>query len=156
MKKLFLKLFKYWYYTPAGTVPKTPNGVVKLYLDDVRPTPEGWIHAFKIEEIKDYLLSGPVAYLSLDHDLGASYLCHDCYDLATDWRECSANGCHCKCHLQEFIRVPTGYDLCLWMAENDRWPENKPTIHSANPVGRVNMQAVIDRYWHEPGTPKKY
>ena len=33
-----------------------------------------------------------------------------------------------------------------WMIENDIWPEYKPAVHSANPVGRINMLALIDRY----------
>lgn len=36
--------------------------------------------------------------------------------------------------------------LVLWMAEEDVWPKNRPTIHSRNPVGRENMNAVIERY----------
>jgi len=47
--------------------------------------------------------------------------------------------CDCACH-------DTGYDLVKWMAENEVWPKNKPTVHSDNPVGRKNMLGVIDRY----------
>lgn len=124
---------------------------MKIYLDDIRETPEGWTRCFKIEEVQDLLQKNIVANLSLDHDLGASYLCNDCYDMGSENEDCT-DDCQCKCHLVDFLRVPTGYDLCKWMAEFDCWPVNKPTVHSANPVGRVNMQAVIDRYWHAPGT----
>jgi hypothetical protein len=41
---------------------------------------------------------------------------------------------------------PDAYTLCLWMAENDVWPTDWVGIHSANPVGRANMKAVINRY----------
>jgi hypothetical protein len=37
-----------------------------------------------------------------------------------------------------------------WMAQHDMWPINKPTVHSANPAGRINMIATIERYWHPP------
>jgi len=37
------------------------------------------------------------------------------------------------------------------MAETETWPEHKPTVHSANPVGRENMLATIERYWTPPG-----
>lgn len=123
---------------------------MKIYLDDVRNTPEGWHRCYKIEEVQELLKTGTVTDMSLDHDLGASYLCPECYDLASDWRECSMRSCQCVCHQQEFLRVPTGYDLVVWCAENDIWSVNRPIVHSANPVGRVNMQAVIDRYWHPP------
>ena len=123
---------------------------MKIYLDDVRTTPEGWTRCFKIEEVQKLLKEEVVTDMSLDHDLGASYLCHNCYDMGTENEAC-ATDCQCICHNQPIpIVTPTGYDLCKWMAENDIWPINKPTVHSANPVGRVNMQAVINRYWHPP------
>jgi hypothetical protein len=39
-----------------------------------------------------------------------------------------------------------GYDLAKWMAANNKWPQKRPTIHSQNPVGRANIEAVISRY----------
>ena len=42
---------------------------------------------------------------------------------------------------------PTGYDLCKWMAENNKWPSKSIYIHSQNPVGRNNMWAIIKRYY---------
>ena len=56
-------------------------------------------------------------YASLDHDLG---------DFS------SAGG--------------DGYDLVLWMAEDDRCRPRGVRIHSANPVGLRRMLGVIDRY----------
>lgn len=44
---------------------------------------------------------------------------------------------------------PTGYDLCKWMAENDKWPTDDIYIHSKNIVGVANMKSVIDRYFYE-------
>lgn len=44
-------------------------------------------------------------------------------------------------------RQKTGYDLCVWMARHNKWSDEKPTIHSQNPVGAFAMKAVIDRYW---------
>lgn len=40
----------------------------------------------------------------------------------------------------------TGYDLIKWMAETGYWPKGEIWIHSANPVGRDNMVATINRY----------
>jgi hypothetical protein len=43
---------------------------VKLWLDDVRPAPPGWVHAHTIGEAQRYLETGKVEEASLDHDLG--------------------------------------------------------------------------------------
>ncbi|MES1175795.1 MAG: cyclic-phosphate processing receiver domain-containing protein [Myxococcales bacterium] len=44
--------------------------MLKVYLDDCRPTPEGWVGALWPEEVIRLLEQGDVSELSLDHDLG--------------------------------------------------------------------------------------
>jgi len=43
---------------------------MKVYLDDERPTPEGWHRVYWPEEAIQLLESGTVEEISLDHDLG--------------------------------------------------------------------------------------
>ncbi|MFO0923566.1 MAG: cyclic-phosphate processing receiver domain-containing protein [Pirellulales bacterium] len=43
---------------------------MKIYLDDERPTPEGWCGCRWPEEVIEVLKAGGVTHLSLDHDLG--------------------------------------------------------------------------------------
>lgn len=43
---------------------------MKVYLDDERQTPDGWIRVFWAEEAIALLQTGQVRELSLDHDLG--------------------------------------------------------------------------------------
>lgn len=43
---------------------------MKIYLDDERDTPEGWVRAYWPDEVIDLLKTGKVGMLSLDHDLG--------------------------------------------------------------------------------------
>jgi len=43
---------------------------MKVYLDDERPTPDGWIHARWPENVIELLQTGDVTHVSLDHDLG--------------------------------------------------------------------------------------
>jgi hypothetical protein len=43
---------------------------MKVYLDDERNTPEGWVRVYWPEEAIDLLKSDKVTELSLDHDLG--------------------------------------------------------------------------------------
>lgn len=43
---------------------------MRVYLDDERPTPEGWTRAYTAQEAINFLETGIVTHLSLDHDLG--------------------------------------------------------------------------------------
>ncbi|MCJ7713025.1 hypothetical protein MUO66_01000 [Candidatus Bathyarchaeota archaeon] len=43
---------------------------MKVYLDDKRETPEGWIRVYWPKEAIDILKQGSVEEISLDHDLG--------------------------------------------------------------------------------------
>jgi hypothetical protein len=43
---------------------------MKVFLDDERPTPEGWVHVRWPEDAIALLETGQVTELSLDHDLG--------------------------------------------------------------------------------------
>jgi hypothetical protein len=43
---------------------------MKVYLDDERKTPNGWIRTYWPEEVIELLKLGNVTELSLDHDLG--------------------------------------------------------------------------------------
>lgn len=104
-----------------------------MWLDDVRPAPEGWVHVTTVHEAIALIKRGEVQRASLDHDLG---LCSPCNKSVADRRRAPRN---CQCM--------TGYKLCLWMAENNKWPVEKPTVHSANPVGAFAMRQIIDRYW---------
>ena len=43
---------------------------MKVFLDDERSTPNGWVRTFWPEEVIELLKTGQVTELSLDHDLG--------------------------------------------------------------------------------------
>ncbi|TXI10182.1 MAG: hypothetical protein E6Q76_04470 [Rhizobium sp.] len=43
---------------------------MKVFLDDERPTPEGWCRAYWPDEAIRLLKTGTVEEISLDHDLG--------------------------------------------------------------------------------------
>jgi hypothetical protein len=43
---------------------------VKVYLDDVRPEPEGWLRAYTYEQCVELLETGAVTHLDLDWNLG--------------------------------------------------------------------------------------
>lgn len=94
---------------------------MKVWLDDVRPAPEGWEWVYTVDEAKAVLglWYAIIDSLSLDHDLGED---------------------------AEERSLPNGYNLTLWMAEHQIWPAGEIRIHSANPVGLENMAATILRY----------
>lgn len=89
---------------------------VKLYLDDVRPCPEGWTLVQWPEEAVPYLEQEIVSDLSLDHDLGDD-LRGTGYTLIT-WLE--------EAVLTRGLKAP-----------------DRIVIHSANPVGRSRMESAI-------------
>src|SRR3990167_7599846 len=107
---------------------------MKLWLDDVRPAPNGWIWITTISSAKILLESGYVEMASLDHALGC---CKEC--MTPDWH---GNMPHCS-------HVGTGYDLCCWMAETRHWPKTKPAVHSMNPEGARRMREVISQHFSE-------
>lgn len=43
---------------------------MKVYLDDERPTPDGWVRCYWPDQVIQLLETGRVKVLSLDHDLG--------------------------------------------------------------------------------------
>jgi len=42
----------------------------RLWLDDLRPAPEGWVRCYWPEEVLEFIQEGNVTEISLDHDLG--------------------------------------------------------------------------------------
>ena len=89
---------------------------MKVFLDDERIAPEGWVQVRWPEEVINLLRSGNVTHLSLDHDLGDDQ--HGTgYDVLL-WIEQEAV-------LHRFVP-----------------PEIK--IHTANPAARQRMLAAVD------------
>ena len=111
---------------------------IKLWLDDRRPAPTGWMHALNVAEAQAILTSHDVDEASLDHDLGA---CESCMDgLSTEeWLEVH------DYNMPACDHVGTGYTLCLWMAETGHWPKHRPAVHSMNQEGAERMREVIRR-----------
>lgn len=115
------------------------NTPFNLYVDDNRACPEGWIPARSAEEAMYALLMCKVDRVSMDFDL-------DCPDCPECNFECpKANGgheeCPCACHTQGDMN---GLHLLEWMKKYNRWPKQKPDIHSSNEEGAEAMKEFID------------
>jgi hypothetical protein len=87
---------------------------MKVYLDDIREAPDGWIRVHTYEEAIEALKTGKVEQISLDNDLGTEL---EGYDVAK-WIEQQT--------FETNFRPPK-----IW-------------IHSANLVGRHNITAAAE------------
>lgn len=94
----------------------------KLYIDDIRtPSTEGWSITRNSKETIDYMVdNGCPVYISFDHDLGGE---------------------------------DTSMVIVKWMIEHDLNNKGKfiPynfefNVHSANPVGKGNIEATLNSY----------
>lgn len=96
--------------------------VIKIWLDDVRPAPDKtWWAVKSVNQAKIVIRAAEGiedATIQLSLD-------HDLGQWAKDGGD--------------------GIKLLDWMVETERF--YKVSIHTANPVGRANMERLIKRYW---------
>lgn len=89
----------------------------KLYLDDLRPIPEGYIGVRSYAEFVTYITNnGLPDFISFDHDLGLEESGYDCAKWLVN---------HCLDH-------------------NFRLP--KFDVHSQNPVGKQNILSLLQNF----------
>ena len=98
---------------------------MKLWIDDVRPAPEGYLWAKTVNDAKWFIM---ICEEYKVHDVELIDIDHDAGDFACDGGD--------------YIK------LLDWLEETGR---NYPIhIHSMNPVGAANMRAIIKRNgWKE-------
>ena len=94
-----------------------PSDALKVYLDDERIAPEGWVQVRWPDEAIKLLQTGSVSHLSLDHDLGDDQRGTG-YDVLL-WIE------------QEVV-------------SSKFIPPSKIEVHSANPAARERMLVAIE------------
>lgn len=111
---------------------------LRVWLDDSRPAPAGWLHLRSVGAVQSLLSAKLVRELSLDHDLG--------------WcATCIREGAHLRnTHQRHCPHTPTGYDLCVWMAGSGLWPPVPPAVHSGNLEGGARMLGLIASRWVDP------
>lgn len=93
---------------------------MKVFLDDERIAPDGWVQVRWPDEVINLLQTGTVTHLSLDHDLGDDQKGTG-YDVLL-WIEREVV-------LHKFV------------------PPAKIEVHSANPAARERMFAAIKAIW---------
>lgn len=97
---------------------------MKVYLDDTRQAPEGWVRCYWPDEVILLLLTGEVTELSLDHDLGD---------------DSRGTGYDVLLWMEETV-VKNGFE--------GGFIPPRIAIHSANPVGRQRMSIAISMIYH--------
>lgn len=121
---------------PAG-IPDTSdpadikdNGPLNVYLDDLRPMPQGFdINPKTAQDAINLLKTGRVKFISFDHDLGPE-------------------------------EAGTGYDVAKWIEqagyEDDNFVVPEWQLHSANPVGRKNIEQAMRSAERSPGGQREF
>ena len=93
---------------------------MKIWLDDLRPAPAGFVWCRSVNEVKRTIeeaeKSASVELIDCDHDLG----------------DCAQDG-------------GDGIKLLDWLAERGTF--YPIALHTMNPVGQENMLRTINAYW---------
>ena len=90
---------------------------MQLYLDDLRPTPEGFDRVYSYEEFVAYLeRKGLPNFISFDHDLGEDLSGYDCAKYLVEY---------CLVH---------------------QLPLPNYQVHSQNPVGKENIERLLENF----------
>ena len=98
-----------------------------VWLDDVRPAPEGFVWAKNAFYAIELIKSRKVKFISFDHDLGGD-------DEETLYKN---NGYAVACEIER-------------LAHDNKIEPIAYEIHSANPVGRMRIDFAMrsaQRYW---------
>lgn len=104
---------------------------MKVYLDDVRDCPQGWVLARSADQAIELLETGKVEEISLDHDLGMKPKTLDSGVVEAS----------------EDTLAMSGYDVATWIEEQVIYRGFKAPrmkCHSANPIGVRRIQQVIE------------
>jgi len=104
---------------------------MKLWHDDIRIAPHGWVWATNNESAKAALETLKVTELSLDHDLGGRPGDH--------W-------------LTRGTADETGYDLVQWMIDMGIFPQ-RINIHSLSASGGGRMLRALQAAHRESNVP---
>lgn len=89
----------------------------RLFLDDLRTTPEGFFRVFNFSEFVNYITkNGVPEVISFDHDLGEEKTGYDCAKFLVNY--------------------------CL---DNDI-PHINFIVHSQNPIGKENIEYLLNNF----------
>ena len=109
---------------------------MKLWIDDVRPAPEGYVWVKSVNEAKNAITcaQGKFANMCRNGLIPDTSLLIDLISLDHDAGEYASDG-------GDYIRL---LDWLEWLYDG-KGTYTKFHIHSMNPVGVANMRAIIER-----------
>lgn len=123
---------------------------INIYLDDVRsPLDKNWIVVRNYEEFVSSIVKfglSNIETISLDHDLGETAMI-EYYTNVKNNSTLDYNN----------IEEKTGYDCCLFLVNysiDNNLPLPMVYVHSANPVGSINMISIINNFLKNCGLPE--
>lgn len=106
--------------------------MIKLWLDDVRRCPfvgSEWMIAKDYDQAITILSDNEVEEAWIDHDLAPDHR----NEQNEDPGYVSPN--------------KSGYDVVVWMKENNKFPSRSCLVHSLNPVGSDRMCEIIAEHY---------
>lgn len=98
---------------------------VKLWLDDLREAPEGWLRAQTRDEAIAILKNNYVEFASLDYDIR--------------W-DPGGDGC-------DWENTRTGMAIVIWMWKTGKWPRDGVAVHSSNVAGAQRMISSLGSHY---------
>ena len=95
---------------------------MKVWLDDIRPAPPGWLHVRSYDEAVALIENegGQITHISLDHDLAEEH------------------------HEGDFSDGKTGFDVLHFLLETGYRPIID--VHTMNPAGMQRMLDLLDDF----------
>lgn len=102
--------------TPENEIQLNPRKIL-LFLDDVRPTPNGFYRVYDYKGFTGFILkNGMPDFISFDHDLGEGRSGFDCAKFLVEY---------CLDHNIPWIHFQ---------------------VHSQNPVGKQNIESLLHNF----------
>lgn len=109
---------------------------MRLWIDDIRPAPEGWVWVKNFDEAVKAFQEEEISDASFDYDLGYVIPEEDChFDVGKVVKATAYD-----------TQMPDGNDILTWVIENKKWPSESITVHSMNPTGAKRLCDTIERY----------
>lgn len=94
---------------------------MKLWVDDVRPAPDGYVWCKSVNEAKRFIIIGEIELIDIDHDAGVYSVDGGDYIRLLDWLEETGRSYPIKIHSMN----PVGVENMRRIIQKNNWIEVK-------------------------------